>query len=475
MNALRNLFYILVAAIGMIVPSVVTTSCISDAVSTSSSDLLTFSRDTVSFDTVFTDLGTPTARLVVKNKASKGVVISSIRFKNPDSKFRVNVDGVSGNQFQDVEIRAKDSIYVFLECYIPENDSKEPTLVEDELEFVTNGVTQSVLLEAWGQNVTRLHGVVIESDLTLTDERPYVIFDSLVVKPGAVLTVQPGTKLLFHDKAYMDVQGSLQAVGTVDKKIDMRGDRLDNVLPNVNYDIMAGQWVGVRIAPESFDNRLEFVDMRSTVTGLVLDSCAIDERTKLTLVNSWLHNSQGNVLTAQYCKMQAIGCCFSEAADATVFIAGGIVDFLQCTFANNYLFSSISYPLVTLDHVFEEDNYDNHNPLMVAEFKNCILYGIPDDINIGDLTGSQVFFRYCSLKAAGSDDDNFINCLWDTDPMFYTVRQDYYFNYRLKDDSPVKEAGDPSFVTGQALFDMDGIDRLQYGNPSLGAYQFFAK
>lgn len=47
------------------------TSCISDAVSTSPNDILTFSRDTVSFDTVFTDLGTPTARLIVANRAKK--------------------------------------------------------------------------------------------------------------------------------------------------------------------------------------------------------------------------------------------------------------------------------------------------------------------------------------------------------------------------------------------------------------------
>ena len=49
--------------------------------------------------------------------------------------------------------------------------------------------------------------------------------------------------------------------------IDMRGDRLDNVLPDVGYDILAGQWRGITIAPESFDNRLEYVDMRSTTDG----------------------------------------------------------------------------------------------------------------------------------------------------------------------------------------------------------------
>ena len=95
-------------------------SCIEDGITTSSTDILTFSRDTVCFDTVFTELGTPTARLLVYNKAKKGVNISSIRFRNPDTRFQINVDGVSGTEFHDVEIRAKDSIYVFIECYLPE-------------------------------------------------------------------------------------------------------------------------------------------------------------------------------------------------------------------------------------------------------------------------------------------------------------------------------------------------------------------
>ena len=73
---------------------------------------------------------------------------------------------------------------------------------------------------------------------------------------------------------------------------------------------------------------------------------------------------------------------------------------------------------------------------------------------------------------AGSDDDNFTNCLWETDPLFRTVREDYIFNYRLQEDSPVKAAGDPALVTPEVLYDMDGVDRLRDGAPSLGAYQY---
>ncbi|MDE6392388.1 MAG: hypothetical protein K2L59_03860 [Muribaculaceae bacterium] len=446
-------------------------SCIDDAMTTSSSDVLSFSRDTVDFDTVFTDLGTPTARLIVFNRASKGLEISSIKFRDPDTKFRFNVDGVSGVEFHDVEIRGRDSIYVFIECFIPETQGASPGLVADDLEFVTNGVTQTVRVEAYGQNVTRLRNVRLTSDTRLTADRPYVVFDSLTVGKGVTLTVDPGAQLLFHDGASLVVEGRIEAVGQPGKMIDMRGDRLDNVLPDVKYDILPGQWKGVRIADGSYGNRIEYVDMRSTLTGLTVDSCADISQTRLTLLNSWLHNSSGNVLTSRYSKVNAYGCCFSEAGGSVVSLAGGDHEFLQCTIANNHLYS-ISGPLLELLHVLPEDIDENGAPLMRARFSNSIIYGLMADLNIGDLTGSDVMFRYVSLGSEGSDDDNFINCLWDTDPLFRTVRQDYVFNYRLQEDSPVRSAGDPALVTPEVMYDMDGADRLGYGAPSLGAYQY---
>ncbi len=469
MRSLRTLLISLLAA----VVSLITVSCISDDITTSPTALLTFSRDTVSFDTVFTDLGTPTARLVVRNPNKKGVIISSIRFRDPETRYQINVDGVSGSSFSDIEIRGRDSIYVFIECFLPEAGGNEPALTEDKLDFITNGVTQSVVVEAYGQNVTRLKGLTLESDMTMTADQPYVIFDSLTVAPGVRLNIEPGARILFHDKAKLIVRGTIEAIGEPGKMIDFRGDRLDNVLPNVGYDIMAGQWEGIRITPESFDNRLEYVNMRSTSSGLSVDSCSNLDRSKLVMVNSWFHNSQSTAFASKYARVDAYGCVFSEAAGAVVSLTGGLHNFVQCTLANNYLFSAIYEPLLSLYHVLPVDTpVEDPNPLMKAEFENCIIYGLASDINIDDLTGSDVFIRYTLLKSEGTDDDNFINCIWNADPLFYTVRADYYFNYRLQPESPAIKAGDPAFVSEISLYDMDGLNRLADGNPDLGAYVF---
>ena len=461
----------------ILVAACVATSCIEDDFTTSPSDTLTFSTDTLSFDTVFTDLGTPTARLKVFNRAGKSVNISRISFKNPDTRFAMNVDGVSASSFTDVEIRANDSIFIFVECKLPLEDVNTPVLTEDAIEFLTNGVQQQVVLQAWGQNVTRLRGQTLTADTRFTAERPIVVFDSLVVAEGATLRIDPGVQLLFHDKAFMRVKGRIEAVGEPGRMIAMRGDRLDNVLPDVGYDIMAGQWKGITIDAGSFGNRLEYVDMRSTVSGLQIDSCSNLSERKLLLLNSWLHNSQGRVLESRHAWVDALGCVFSEAADHVVCLEGGRHTMTQCTFANNYLFAAPYQSIIGLYGLLPDEGGEGAAsglPLMEASFNNCIVYGMASDLNVGDLTGSQVFFRYTLMRSGGQDDDNFLHCLWDADPLFYTVRTDYLFNYRVKPDSPAIGAGDPALVTPQCEYDMDGVWRLGPGGVTLGAYQYVA-
>lgn len=70
-----------------------------------------------------------------------------------ETGFRINVDGRKGDHFQDVRIQANDSLYVFVEVTVNPNASNQPLLVDDSVIFTTNGIKQSVRLEAYGQNV----------------------------------------------------------------------------------------------------------------------------------------------------------------------------------------------------------------------------------------------------------------------------------------------------------------------------------
>lgn len=451
-------------------------SCIEDDFTTSSSDVLEFSTDTLSFDTVFTGEVTATKRFLVYNRHKKQLNIERISLAGaPEgAEFHLNVDGRSGDTFHDVEVRGEDSIYVFVEAKVESNKEDLPFDVFDNLNFVTNGVMQTVVLRAAGQNANTLRSVRITENTTFDGERPYRVMDSVIVEEGATLTIPAGKTIYFHDKARLEVRGKLVAKGTVDKNIIFRADRLDKVAGSIPFELMAGQWGGIRLSKESFGSEFAYVYMHGSSFGLEADSCGVTDKSKVSLFNSILHNSSGSVLKASHCRIEAVGCEFSDCKDGVVDLTGGKYTFNNCTFANYYLFDAITSPLLTLSYLMPADKIYS-NPLMEAEFNNCIVYGNSSDISHGDLLGSKVRLRNCLLRSRGEDDANFINCIWGEDPLYYTVREDYVFDYRLRNESPAIGKGSLGLMPEMARYDFYGKDRKSSTGLDLGAYVWIEK
>lgn len=443
------------------------TGCIDDGFSGSAADQPTFSTDTLDMGVIFTDAPSTTHRFTVYNRADKAISIGSIALRGEHAGlFRLNVDGMSGRDFAGVEIRAKDSIYVFVAATLPPNGLTAPVEVAAALDFTTMGETRTVTLAARGRDVERLRAVTLTADTRLTADRPYQVFDSLVVAPGATLTIDPGAELLFHDGAYMAVRGTLKAVGTPEAEITMAGDRTGNVVSDISFDLMSRQWTGLFFTSTSTDNELSHTCVRNTWQGVTVD------RAPLLMVNTRLRNSGGTVLDATHAAISAYGCELAEAAAGVVRLHGGSHTFNHCTLANYYLFSAIGGPLVAFGHYKDGDDStdDSGLPLLRADFSNCILYGLGTDLGDGKLDGTGITLRRCLLRSDGSDDDNFIACLWDTDPMYRTVREDYLFDYRLQPESPAIGAADPALTAPQAAADRYGMSRG--ASPDLGAYVY---
>lgn len=457
--------YILLVFVGLLST---TTSCIEDDFTTNSNDVLAFSTDTIAFDTIFTELPTPVRTFRVFNHSKKMIKISQIKVKGESTaKFNLNVDGIKGESFNDVEIRGNDSISIMVQAVIDPTNKNNPLEYKDVLQFVTNGVTQEIVLTAWGQDVIRLKSPQITENTTFTADKPYVIFDTLQVAENATLTLMPGTTLYFHDKGAMIINGKLIAIGDKDHMINLRGDRTDNVVGSIDFDIMSGQWGGVNFTKSSYDNEMQYVYMRGSSTGVTLDSCDQSKK-KLHLFNSVLHNSSSNVLNSKYSWIEAEGTEFSDAKFSVVSFTGGKVRMINCTFANYYLFSAITGSIVNLDYLLP-DHFEK-SPLMDANFDNCIIYGNASDINIGNLTGSNVYFYNTLFKSIGTNDDNFINCKWGGDPKFFTVREDYIFDYRLKNKSDAIGNGDRDLCPDKARYDRYGNDRFASNALDMGAY-----
>ena len=204
--------------------------CIEDGIDTSSSSQPLFSTETVDLGTVFTGERTPTTRLMVYNRHDKVMNISDISLHGGDDCFRINVDGMAGREFKDVEIRPKDSIYIFVDALLPEMDRPIPAERVGHIDFVTNGVTTSVKLQAVGQDVVRLRGKSLDADTRLDNTYPYQVFDSLIVEKDVTLTIPKGTKLHFHDRSYMRVYGTLVTEGTFDAPVDLCGDHITHTV-----------------------------------------------------------------------------------------------------------------------------------------------------------------------------------------------------------------------------------------------------
>lgn len=440
-------------------------ACIEDGVTTSPSAQPDFSTDTLKMGTFFTGQPTPTFRFTVRNHNDKIINISRIALREGRS-FRVNVDGLTGSSFSNVEIRPNDSIYVFVEATPAVNGATAPVRVTDHLDFTTNGVERSVVLTIDGQDVERRTGTVITSDTRWDSPVPYQIFDSLTVARGATLTLAPGTTLCFHDKAAFFVEGTLISEGTPEKPVNMTGDRTDNVVGDISFDLMASQWVGLLFRPESRGNRLSHTVVRNTVSGVLADSLS-----QVSFLNCRLRNSAGYALAAYHADVEATGCEIADAASGALLLHGGKAGLSQCTFANYYLFAALRGATVQLSHADDDTDDGSGLPRLSARFTNSIVYGLGTDLSMGDLDNTDVTFDHCLLKSAGDDDSHFISILWDQDPLYHTVREDYIFDYRLQPGSPAAEAGAPALMPAAAARDFYGVERLASA-PSLGAYQF---
>ncbi|MDE6239939.1 MAG: hypothetical protein K2M54_08155, partial [Muribaculaceae bacterium] len=131
-------------------------------------------------------------------------------------------------------------------------------------------------------------------------------------------------------------------------------------------------------------------------------------------------------------------------------------------------FAAIGGPAISFSHFNGETDDLTDYPYLSANIDNCIIYGLGADLSHGDLSGTDIMIRNCLLKSKGDDDDNFIACIWGEDPLYYTIRNEYIFDYRLKDESPAIGAADPALTATEAATDGYGLQRGP--QPDLGAY-----
>ena len=329
MKRKKGIFYIV--GCGALTAAMLSGCAEDESFSTSRSDVLSFSVDSVSLDTTFSNVPTPTASFWVYNRAGKGLRCSSVRLeKGNQTGFRVNVDGTylgeaAGYQTQDVEVRKGDSIRVFIELTSRTQHQDTPRKVEDNLVFtLESGVQQKMNLYAYSWDALMMRNARISRDSLLQSSKPVVVYGGIRVDSLATLTVGAGTQLFFHEDAGMQVYGTLKVKGEAGKEVVMRGDRLDRMFPYLPYDRTPGQWQGIELMSSSYDNEISYADIHSAYSALKVDSGDVS-RQKLLLQNSSVHNNQGWGVLIDSAKVQIHDCQLSNALLSPLFVHGGDV------------------------------------------------------------------------------------------------------------------------------------------------------
>jgi hypothetical protein len=492
MSDFRYFFYILVLSL-----QVSFFACNDDFenYSTNPRDLLSFSTDTLSFDTVLTTINSPVQLFKVYNRNSKPLLISSVSLaEGENSNFKINVDGFAGSSFENIEILAKDSLYVLVDVKPAANGNTTPTLFNDQVVFVTNNVSQKVVLEAYGQDAYKWKGMVLTSNSILSNQKPFLIYDSLVIKEGITLEIKEGTTFYMHNNAQLIVKGTLKIRGSQKKPVIFRGYRTD-YLSWIPFDVIPGQWDGIRFTSKSYKNEFENVRIYNGKFGMYFEE-SDPSQDKIKLKNVVLTNVSGTLIKAVNCKITAENCEFSNAKDVILNLIGGIYRFTHCTIANYYPSVSAetgwgktgNETLILTDTYYPETEDDlpaepQYFPVISADFYNTILTGgmSTSGIYYDDNPETFIFvhFHNCLIQNEGYNDEDFVDCIFHEDPLFMKTdpfkneRQIFIpsFDFRLQKESPLRNAADPE-ISGQLPYDLNGVERLVDGKSDIGAYEY---
>lgn len=298
-----------------------------------------YSQDTLRLDTLYSRISSATKRLIVYNRHNKPLLLEDIRLENsPLANYRLNVDGRSGTEFQDITIFAKDSIFLFVEATFPEGNDDLPTQCDGVIHVRCNGIESKVLLEGFRLNIDHENVLIVTSDRTIKGKRPLFIRDSIFVAKGATLRLEPSAHLLMSDKAKIIVEGTLLCEGTPEQRILIEGVRRDDLVDEVNYRLIPGQWEQICFKPGSHGNRMLYSTIRNGRGGVIVGEAESTESCELFLEGCHIANMKGNALKVANAEIEAVNSLFANTLASTIELWDASVSLQYCTVAGFYPF-----------------------------------------------------------------------------------------------------------------------------------------
>lgn len=438
---------------------------------------LQFSSSQITFDTIFTTVGSTTQRLTVYNKHDFPVKVDVILAGGSASLFSMNVDGVACRSIEDVEIAAHDSMFVHVKVTINPGNQNTPFLVTDSIIFRVGTREQDVDLLAFGQDA---HFIIADSWLGSsinykvvaaenevvhwTAEKPYVIYGWAVVDSMGTLIVEPGTQVFLHSASGLWVYryGNIQVNGTAESPVRFCGDRKE-----AWYDTDYAQWDRIWLSEGSRDNLIEYAEITNAFIGIQIAPLQESTLNNNIIRNTTIHNTSGSGILARASKMQLINSQISNNGACGLQLEIGDYDIKHVTVANYFTQSVRKNPAVYVSNQYS-DGTTRFVGDVYAHFYNSIIYGNAQN----ELTLSQfddetldfsALFDHCIVKTPESRSE-FVDCQRNVDPLFTDARGQ---DYTLRESSPAIDAGKVGVGVSN---DISGKPRE--GVPDVGAFEF---
>ena len=516
-SSMKRSLYITFSLIALVFWS----SCRQDFIFAPSSGNLSFSKDTVYLDTIFSNIGSSTYTLKVYNTSDEDILIPSIKLsKGQESNYRMNVDGLIGNgaligkEFENIELLARDSMYVFIETTIDifplvENETQflytdvivfENTSGVQKVELVTlvrdavfifpnrdaEGVVETLAFDTDGDGVddeTSVKGRFLQdSELTFTNEKPYVVYGYAAVGDGKTLNINPGARIHFHEDSGLLItnNASLHVNGLpsldlelLENEVVFEGDRLEPLYENV-----PGQWQTIWLFNGSTDNVINYATIKNGTIGVLSDGNQQDP-TKLEINNSQVYNQSNFGILGRATSIIAENIVINNIGlSSFAGTVGGNYNVTHSTIANYWTSSFRQYPALLLNNfIVDSENIVTTNPLVAANFTNCIIYGNDspelflenknsEDFNF-KFTNSLIYFddpngNFSSPEYDFSDTTLYENVIFNNNPQFLDP-----FNNKLNIPfgSPAEGAG---IFSGNLTKDI--TNKTRNSPPDLGPY-----
>jgi hypothetical protein len=421
----------------------------------------------------------------------------------------MTVDGMQGNQgkiFNNVNLLAKDSLYIFIETTASIADAN-PTdfLYTDQILFDGGSNLQKVELvtliqdavflypEKYADGTTEtlpigdqeIYGFYLNendpingNELKFTNKKPYVIYGYAAVPSNKTVSFDPGSRVHFHDssglilanKASLKVNGTKSTTDKLENEVIFEGDRLEP-----DFSDVPGQWGTIWLTDGSTNHTITNLTIKNATIGLLIQN---NDGTTVQIKNTQIYNSSNYGILAQTAKMNGENVVINSAG------LGG----LACTYGGNYKFTHSTFnnnwPSSSQVALLVNNYYTGATPevkdLTAATFNNCIIYGsYSNEMILKKKEGAkfEYQFNYCLIKFDNnsnqytndplyqftSDPTHYNGIIQNKDPKFYKIAEN---KLNIDETSAAFAKGNSAY-----LIPLDIIGNTRTLPPDLGAYQ----